>query len=144
MRDPIFGADLMDQIHKRMQVFLHSCNTTAIMDVEPGALAEFGGLQKKIERGEWLTLMPVWVDRPDQKKEGRRKSDGNVMGARPNGGGGGRDAIFNHGIDPQLRIMERIGDTTGAERLENLRIPLVVYVREIFLRLLSKGYCIRS
>ena len=27
-RDPIFGADLMDHIHKRVQVFLHSCNTT--------------------------------------------------------------------------------------------------------------------
>ena len=36
--DPLFGADLMDRIHKRMQVFLHSCNTTAIEDVESGAL----------------------------------------------------------------------------------------------------------
>ena len=29
-RDPLFGANLMDRIHKRVQVFLHSCNTTAI------------------------------------------------------------------------------------------------------------------
>ena len=29
-RDPLFEADLMDRIHKRVQVFLHSCNTTAI------------------------------------------------------------------------------------------------------------------
>ena len=29
-RDPIFGADLMDRIHKHVQVFLHSCNMTAI------------------------------------------------------------------------------------------------------------------
>ena len=29
-RGPLFGADLMDRIHKRVQVFLHSCNTTAI------------------------------------------------------------------------------------------------------------------
>ena len=28
--DPLFGADLMDRIHKRVQVFLHSCNTTSI------------------------------------------------------------------------------------------------------------------
>ena len=42
----------MDQTHKRMQVFLHSCNTTAIKDMESGALAEFRGLQKKVERGE--------------------------------------------------------------------------------------------
>ena len=29
-RDPLFGADIMDRIHKRVQVFLHSCNTTSI------------------------------------------------------------------------------------------------------------------
>ena len=39
-RDTLFGADLMDHIHKGVQVFLHSCNTTAIEDVESGALAE--------------------------------------------------------------------------------------------------------
>ena len=53
--DPLFGAELMYRIHKRVQVFLHSCNTTAIENVESGALAEFGGLQEKVERGEWLT-----------------------------------------------------------------------------------------
>ena len=40
----LFRADLMDRIHKRVQVFLHSCNTTAIDDMESGALAEFGGI----------------------------------------------------------------------------------------------------
>ena len=44
-RDPLFGADLMDRIHKRVQVFLHSCNTKEIEDVESGALEEFRGLQ---------------------------------------------------------------------------------------------------
>ena len=29
-RYPLFGVDLMDRIHKRVQVFLHFCNTTAI------------------------------------------------------------------------------------------------------------------
>ena len=43
-RDPLFGADLMDRIHKHVQVFLHYCNTTAIEEVESGSLAEFGGL----------------------------------------------------------------------------------------------------
>ena len=74
-RDRLFGADLMDQIHKHVQVFLHSCNTTAIKEVESGALGEFGGLQKKVERGKWLTSTPVWVKRLVQKEEGRRKSD---------------------------------------------------------------------
>ena len=62
--DPLFREDLMDRIHKRVHVFLHSCNTTAIEDVESGALAEFGGLQKKVKRGMWLTLTPVWLYRP--------------------------------------------------------------------------------
>ena len=59
----------MDRIHKRVQVFLQSCNTTAIEDVELGALAEFGGIHKKLEREEWLTSTLVWVDVPAQKEE---------------------------------------------------------------------------
>ena len=71
VRDPIFGADLMDRIQKRVRVFLHSCNTTAIEDVESGALAEFGELQKKVERGECLNSTPVWVRK-------RRRDAGNM------------------------------------------------------------------
>ena len=67
VRDPLFGADLMGRIRKLVQMFLHSCNTTAIEDVDSGALTEFGGLQKNVERGEWLTYTPGWVDRPAQK-----------------------------------------------------------------------------
>ena len=51
-----------------MQVFLHSCNTTAIEDVESGDLAGFEGLQKKVERGGWLTSTSVLVDRPAHKE----------------------------------------------------------------------------
>ena len=94
-RGTLFGTDLMDRIHKFVKVFLHSCNTTAIEDVESGALAEFGGIQKKEERGEWLNSTPVWVDRPAQKEEGRQKYDGHGMGARPIRRGCGRDAVFN-------------------------------------------------
>ena len=74
---------------------LHSCNTTNLEEVEPGALTEFGGIQKKAEKGEWLTSTLVWVARPAQKEEGRRKSDGNCMGENPSGEGGGKDAVFN-------------------------------------------------
>ena len=70
-KDPLFGADLMDQIHKYVQVFLHSCNTTNIEDVELGGLAELGGIHKNVEIGEWLTSTPGWVDSPAQKEEGR-------------------------------------------------------------------------
>ena len=75
MKDPLFGADLLDRIHKRVQVFLHSCNINAIEDMDSGALAEFGVIQKKVERGYWLTLTPQWVDWLDPKEEGRLKSD---------------------------------------------------------------------
>ena len=74
-RDPLFGSDFTDRIYKRVQVFLHSCNMTAIEDVESGPLAEFGGIQKKVDRGECLTSTPVWVDGPAQKEEGLQKSD---------------------------------------------------------------------
>ena len=96
---PLFGADLMDRIHKRIQVFLYSCNTTAIENVVLGDLAEFGGIQKKVERGEWLTLASGCVDRPARKEEGRRKYDGHGIGSRPSGRGGGRCAVFNNGVD---------------------------------------------
>ena len=38
----------MNRIHKHVQVFLHSCNTTYIKDVESGTLEEFGEIQKKL------------------------------------------------------------------------------------------------
>ena len=43
-----------------------------------------------------------------------------------------------------MRIMERLGDMTGAARSENLCIPLEADGREICLSFLSKGDCIRS
>ena len=45
---PLFGADLMDCIHKRVQVFLYFYNRTAIEDVESGDLTEFNGIHKKV------------------------------------------------------------------------------------------------
>ena len=47
-RDPLFGDNLMDWIHKIVQVLLHSLNTTEIEEVESWALAEFRGLQNKV------------------------------------------------------------------------------------------------
>ena len=46
------------------------------------------------------------------------------MGKRPIDGGGGRDAVFNHVVDPHLRIMERLEDMTWAAHSKNLLIPL--------------------
>ena len=92
--------------------------------MESGALAEFGGLQKKVEIREWLTSTPVWVKRPAPKEEGRRKSYGNGFRARQSGRGGGGGTIFNHGVDPKLRIIENLGRMTLAARSENLCLPL--------------------
>ena len=66
------------------------------------------------------------------------------MEERPSGGGGGRDTIFNHGIDPQLRIMERLGEMTGAAHLEKLLTPLAADCREICLHFISKEDCVIS
>ena len=117
----------MDRIHKMVQVFLHSCNTTAIEDVESGALEEFWGLQKRVERGEWLTSMLALVERPASREEGRRKSEGNGNGVR------------NHGVDLQLRIRKNLGIITKFARQENLRLPIWADGREICLRYISKG-----
>ena len=124
----------MYRIHKRVQVFLHSCNTIEIEEVESGALEEFGGLQKRVERGEWLTSTPVWVERPKPKEEGLRESDRNGLGARKSGGGGGGGSVFNHGVDPQLRIIENLKILTQAARTENLSFPVGSDGREICLR----------
>ena len=67
-KDPLFGEDLLDIIQMRCQVFLHSCNTNSIEYVELGELTEFGQLQKKIERGGWVTTTLVWVDRSTPKE----------------------------------------------------------------------------
>ena len=68
VKDPPFGADLVERIHKRVQVFSHSFNMTSIEDVDTGALAEFRKLQKKIDRGKWIQTKTIWVDRSTPKK----------------------------------------------------------------------------
>ena len=55
----LFGSDIVDRTHKQVQVFLHSCNTMSLEDVETGALAEFGELQKRVERGELILTLPL-------------------------------------------------------------------------------------
>ena len=59
------------------------------------------------------------------------------------GRGGGRDLVHNIGVEPQLQIMERLGETMSAARSENLRCPMKAYVREICLLYHSKGECVK-
>ena len=78
-----------------------------------------------------MTSTPVWMDRTAQNEEGHQKSDGNGMGAEPSDRGYGRDTLFNHGVDPHLRVMERLGDMTASAHSDILHIPLAADVREI-------------
>ena len=91
-----------------------------------------------------MTTTPGWVDQPTPEEEGQRKSDGNGSGYRMSGGGGGWDSVHNIGVDPQLRIMEKLGEITAAARSDNIRFPLVEYGRDICLQYHSKVECVRS
>ena len=76
--------------------------------------------------------MPEWVERPAPREEGPRESEGIGNGAR------------NHGVDPQLCISENLVIITKFAPQENLRLPMGANGREIFLRYISKGECVRS
>ena len=89
-------------------------------------------------------MTPVWVEQPALKEEGRRKLDGNGFGAQQCGRGVGEVTVFNHGVDPQLRIIENLVSMTQAARTENLRLPMGAYGKEICLQFISKGDCNRS
>ena len=121
VNDILLGADFIDCINKRVQVFPHSCNRTSIEDVELGALLEFRGIHKNLERGKCLTLTVGWVDRPALKHKGKRKSEGHWIVDSSSGGGGGRDSVFNNGVDLQLCIMERLVDMRAGARTKNFR-----------------------
>ena len=97
-----------------------------------------------MERGEWLTSTSVWVERPAPKEEGLQKSDGNGLGASQSGRGGEGGSVFNHGVNPQLRIIENLGSMTQAACTENFRLPVGADGREICLCFSSKGDCNRS
>ena len=83
------------------------------------------------------------MERPAPREEGRRKSEGNRIGARQVGRGVGEGPVFNHGVDPQLRISEYFGIMTQAAHTENLCLPVGSDGREICLRFRSKGECNR-
>ena len=97
-----------------------------------------------MERGEWLTSMPVWVKRPAPMEEGRRKSEGNLIGAQQGGRGVGDGTVFNHRFEPQLQINENLGLITQASLLENLRLAMGADGRVICLWFRPKGGFHRS
>ena len=109
--------------------------------MESGALAEFGGLQKKVERGEWLTLTPGWLDRPAPKEEVCQKSGVHGIGSGPISEGGVRYLVLNNRVDLQLRIVEILREMTTAARSENLHCFLATDGRKICLRFHKGRLC---
>ena len=102
-------------------------------------MEEFRGLQKRVERGEWLTSMPLWVERPAPREEGRQKSGLNRIGAQQDGRGVREGTVFSHRVDLQLRISNNLGIMTKVACTENLRLPVGAYGREICLQYRSEG-----
>ena len=76
-------------------------------------------------------MTPVWVERPAPKEEIRQKSEGNRFGTQQGGRGVGEGTVFNHGVDPQMRIIGNLGIMTQAAHTENLRLPVGADGREI-------------
>ena len=74
-RNTFFGKYIVDRIHKKVWVFLNSCNMAFLDGVETGALLEFGKLQQSVERGERITSTLVWVEFLEVKDNGRSKSE---------------------------------------------------------------------
>ena len=68
----LFGADLVDCIHKHMKEFLHSFNTASLDDINTGMLLEFREIQRWVKRGDWITSTPTWVELPEPKEDRHR------------------------------------------------------------------------
>ena len=75
-------------------------------------MAEFGDLQKRVERGKWITTPPACVEIPAQKNDGQSilESGGSAGGSRSGGGNLGHQQKMkdekNLDVDPRLRVME--------------------------------------
>jgi len=56
-------VNIIERIHKQVQVFFHFCNTTSLEDAETGSLADFWSLQRQVKRYECITLPPSHIGR---------------------------------------------------------------------------------
>ena len=65
-----------------------------------------------MERGKWRTSTPIWVEFPEAKEEGKRKSE-------IRGGSGYTQKIgeadANRETDPQLRVLKTFRDFSNTE-----------------------------
>ena len=73
-------VDIIYHIHNRLKVFLQLCNMTCLDNVETRVLLEFGEIQWRVEQGECITSIPIWVEFPTSKECRGRKSEINSGG----------------------------------------------------------------
>ena len=146
----LFGADIMDQIHKQVQVFLHSCNTTSLEEVETRALADFGELQKRVERGEWITTPSAWVEIPEKNNDGRKRlvSGGGARRSIPGGEKLGQQQNMEDGrnpdMDPRIRAMEILREFFCGTNRDIITCLKGEVDREVCINFHSKGNCTRD
>ena len=69
-KDPLFGAELIERIHKRVQVFLYSCNTISIKYMKSGGTGRVLGSTKKGGKRE-VVDDDAGMGRQDHTKGGR-------------------------------------------------------------------------
>ena len=55
----LLGAGIVDRVDNRVQIFLHSCNTTSLDDIDTGTMSEFGKINWRVEQGKWVTPPPL-------------------------------------------------------------------------------------
>ena len=105
MGNPLFTANMVDRIHKRVQIFLHSCNTPCLYNVVTGALLYFRELQRCVERVKWMTSIPISMELTTKKKDGGRNSDIG-RGGRPGQAKQKMEAEKNRKTEPHLSVIE--------------------------------------
>ena len=59
MRNPFFGTDIINCIHKRVKVLLYLCSMEPLKNVGTRSLYEFGNLQQRMEWEKWITYKPI-------------------------------------------------------------------------------------
>ena len=57
-----FSTDIVNHTHKRVQVFLNSCNTMCLNNMYTAALSEFGKIQRHVEQIQWITSTYTLVE----------------------------------------------------------------------------------
>ena len=104
-------------------------------------------MQRRVERGEWITVPPTWIDMPAQKNDGKMRSkSGGVAGrsgsCRENlGQQRQREEERNPDLDPRLRLAEIFREFFCETNRGGIRVSKGAYGREICIKFHFKGNC---